>query len=170
MLYGPLNSLSPSTWNGLSSLVSNEELFLKFGLQSECSLGEKALADDEVGDERPWFVSGGSQSLQYIAAMHLIISSESLFGVSGTWSDMLAPRYSARLITLVALFWAYCNEPFRIVIKKCHSQNFTLSDLWSFKWKVFYAVKKKLCSIFGVSEWKRMDKKNRSAVYKKIPF
>lgn len=52
---------------------------------SHCSLGEKPLTEDieEFGDERPLCVNGGSESLQYIAVMHLIISSESLLGVSG---------------------------------------------------------------------------------------
>ena len=52
---------------------------------SHCSLGEKPLTDDkeELGDERLLCVNGGSESLQYIADMHLIMSSESLLGVSG---------------------------------------------------------------------------------------
>lgn len=69
---------------------------------------------DEFGEERPWWcavvrVRGGSHSLQYITAMHFTISSESLLGVSfRTWSSgPAAPRYSARLITLVLAFWAY---------------------------------------------------------------
>jgi hypothetical protein len=40
--------------------------------------------EDELGDERLLCVKGGSESLQYIADMHFIISSESLLGVSGT--------------------------------------------------------------------------------------
>jgi len=50
------------------------------------SFGENALMEDkdEVGDERPGFVSGGSASLLYMVHMHFIISSDSLFGVSGT--------------------------------------------------------------------------------------
>lgn len=37
---------------------------------------------DEVGDERPLFATGGSASLQYIEDIHLIISSDILFGDS----------------------------------------------------------------------------------------
>lgn len=87
VLYGPLNSLSPSTWKGLSKRTSKEELFLNPGLHiSHRSCGENALIDDidELGDDRPLCVKGGSASLQYMADMHLIISSESLLGVSGT--------------------------------------------------------------------------------------
>ena len=52
---------------------------------SHCSLGENPLTDDkdELGDARPLCVNGGSASLQYIVDIHLIISSESLLGVSG---------------------------------------------------------------------------------------
>lgn len=47
---------------------------------------EKALAEDkdELGDESPGCAIGGSASLQYIADMHLTISSESLLGATGT--------------------------------------------------------------------------------------
>jgi len=88
VLYGPLNSLSPSTWKGLSKLTSKEELlFLNLGLHiSPWSPIEKPLAEDndELGDERPGCIIGGSASLQYIADMHFTISSESLFGSTGT--------------------------------------------------------------------------------------
>ena len=110
VLYGPLNSLSPSTRNGLSNLTSKDKLFLKCGLHiSFCSCGEKALVDDkdELGDERPFCVKGGSASLQYMVDMHLIMSSESLLGVSWIWSEIRVPRCSARLIIFDEVFCAY---------------------------------------------------------------
>jgi hypothetical protein len=67
--------------------MSKDELFLNPGPHiSHCSRGENSLMDDEdeLGDERLLCVKGGSESLQYIADMHFIISSESLLGVSGT--------------------------------------------------------------------------------------
>lgn len=75
---------------------------------------EKPLVEDkdELGDERPGFVVDGSASLQYIADMHLTISSESLLGVFGIWSDIRVPRCSAKLIILdeASTFWAYYTD------------------------------------------------------------
>lgn len=61
-------------------------------------------------EERPSRIRGDSASLQYIADMHLTMSSESLLGVSGTWSEMRVPRCSAKLSTFGALFSAYWRE------------------------------------------------------------
>ena len=112
VLYGPLKSLRPSTRKGLSNR-SKDELFRNPGLHiAYCSPGENSLIDDkeDMGDESPWFDRDGSANLQYIADMHLIMSSESRLGVSGTWSEMQVPRCSARLIILEETFCAYCEE------------------------------------------------------------
>ncbi|KAK4761930.1 hypothetical protein SAY87_029814 [Trapa incisa] len=62
------------------------------GLQiSGGSLSENPLGDDiddETSEERSPLIREDSASLQYIADMHLIMSSESLLGVFGTWSDV----------------------------------------------------------------------------------
>lgn len=116
VLYGPLNSLSPSTRKGLSNRTSKDKLFLNRGLHiSLWSCGENALVDDkdELGDERPFCVKGGSASLQYIVDMHLIMSSESLLGVSRIWSEMRVPRCSAKLITFDEVFWAYWKNKYK---------------------------------------------------------
>lgn len=79
---------------------------------SNWSCGENALIgdDDETGEERPWCDKGGSESLQYMADMHLIISSERRLALSGIWSSIWVPRYSARLVKLDEAFWANCRK------------------------------------------------------------
>lgn len=75
--------------------------------------GEIALVEenDDVGeDEEPWWTNGGSASLQYIPAMHLTISSDRLLGVSGMWSAILVPRYSAKLIIPAAPVSPSCSK------------------------------------------------------------
>lgn len=108
--YGPLNSFDSSMWKGLSKTESKEEFLWHCGLHiSHWPCGENSSTDngEEMGEEGQSLLDkGGSASLQYMADMLLIISSESQFGVIREWSQMLVPRCSARLIAFEGASWA----------------------------------------------------------------
>lgn len=83
---------------------------------SHWSFVEKALIDekDEVGERH------GFAILQYMVHMHLTMSSDNLFGVSGTRSEIRVPKCSAKLIKFEEEFCAYCKGPFKEKLSVLH--------------------------------------------------